>query len=286
MNKEQEKKLKWEPTCEMLEKLARNPPKWKGETIFVLRVLTVDKWEKKSSGYYPRYSVEESTYGVFRTVEEAERHMYHNADENGLYDETIFCQYLYEFPYGERWCWHRYVSCRVYDAHGNLTVQSVCSGMSDDDSVFGTFFGRPRDMMHPFKRGDIVEVLWGHEVSLAVMLHTPSTTEEVLEHYRRAKERDLERWGYDKIDNWLEFTAWENGVPKYFRGGDLLQDYSDDCYYVIDGLQDDKHDSHDHPATISLFAPHFKIPKRIRERFERYYQHWIDYNKSLGLTKF
>ncbi len=277
MNKEQEKKQKWEPTCEMLDRLAKNPPKWEGETIFVLHITTVGcRCEDMRRSLVQHYA-SDRFHGMFRTVEEAEREMRKNK-KGAMYGEKIFCQKLLEYPYGKIESDSEYVSWRAYDRYGNLVMQSVCAHTFGDDEEYkipyGVFYGRPDDMQ-PFKPGDLVEYLWQDEIHLAVVADTPFSTQKMLERYKRVleerKRRPTKRFADEKErEEYLEWIETSDALVS----GLLIQDYSDDTYYLLDGPDCATHDWHIHVEAENVFVPHGKVSEKVRERYQKFYERW------------
>lgn len=109
--------------------------------------------------------------------------------------------------------------------------------MSHDDE---TFYGRSEEQIR-FHKGDLVEVLMGREVKLAVVVGTPPTTEWISKKRKEIQDR---------------------------MGAEVMPfdfDCSDDSYTVIDGPG---YDYHDHVPTMQVFAPHYPIPHDIQEKYK------------------
>ena len=102
------------------------------------------------------------------------------------------------------------------------------------------FRGRPEEEIK-FHKGDIVEILSGNEVSLAIVVGTPLTT----------------RWVWEKNQS----TQDKRGLDE------LTFDESDDSYTVIDGPG---FEYHEHINAMYVFNPHFHVPIRIERRFKGY----------------
>ncbi len=245
-------------TYEEFMELSKNPPVWKGETLYELSVVSIEPYGRR----YPRYDVGTYTQGFFRTREEAEQVMRQNKEGKDKHGEKIYCYYLRECPYSLMSHVCDFVTCRVYDASGQLIEQALCSKMQHLDVDSNEFFGRTEDKLR-FKKGDIVEVL-GNKVWLAVVINTPPEPETVWavhnNYIRMLHRRHLEMGGREED---FSFDGRSEG---------LFSDAFDDSYTVIDGPSAA---CHHHIEATHIFAPHFAIPAKTRQRFERYYEAYL-----------
>ncbi len=230
-------------TYEKFMELSKNPPQWEGETLFKLTIITIDRWQRRR---YPKYGVCEYSHSFYHTREEAEQFMRQNTTGKDEFGSRIFCYYLHEYPYATILNVHKdYLSCRVYDEYGRMIEQSLCADIGFDNKC-RMFFGRPAEKVR-FKEGDIVEILdiYNSKVSLGVVIYLPMSPEKI--------------WRiYTKLD---------------MDSGFYALDASDDTYTFIYGSSYE-HD-YDHIAPIYFFTPHFKIPDKIRQRFENYYKNFL-----------
>ena len=129
---------------------------------------------------------------------------------------------------------------RLYDANGVLIDHTYCSGLlRDQDAVSGVFKGRPEKSLR-FKAGDIVEVLDGTEVRLAVVTAVPPTKEQ---HHEQVQNTGCR-------------------VP--------AMDASDDVVAVIYGSE-----GHDRVHTLNVMRPHAPLADEVRQRFEGYYKAFL-----------
>lgn len=190
---------------------------------------------------YPKFDIYEELPIWFLTLPEAEscvKEMVANVEgENKL---STYCFQIAQFPlgipaeHGAQW---------LYDESGNLVDYSITTWSGDDIST--TFFGRPENR-NRFKRGDIVEVINGDEVSLAVLVENSPSVKWCWNLYKRCL-RDYE----------------DKGLP-YFL------DASDDCCYLIDGPG---HDCHSHVSPLLIMKPRFTIPEAIEKEMKGWMKH-------------
>ncbi len=270
MNMKQEKNERNDLTYEEFIEISKNPPKWKGKTIFRLMKVVFGWYEERRR--YPTYSVDWLTQTYFQTLEAAERVM----RKNHLNKENIYCYYLLECPFGVEMWDKQYVSCRVYDKDGCLIERSLCADLLNGEYECERFFGRPVEMRR-FKPGDIVEVLHGDMVRLSIVVRIGRTPQEAWEYHNRKKENCLD---WHKENNTCEKTT----APGFFIRNEFFCDNSNDQYYCIYGPTDavGPVDHHDHVHPTNIFEPHLKVSKRMRERFEKYYNDLIEQERRLA----
>ncbi|MCD8209142.1 MAG: hypothetical protein LUD72_14480 [Bacteroidales bacterium] len=208
--------------------LSKKPPVWKGKTLYELSVVSIELYRRR----YPRYDVGTLSQGFFNTREEAEQAMRQHKEEKDKYAYETYCYYLHEYPCSRIINIADSVSCRVYDASGQLVEQTLCSNMRHLDDSSNEFFGRTENKLR-FKKGDIVEVLGRDEVWLAVVTATPPSPERVWTIHnnfkRTALKEHLERGGTE------EDFAYDGMCVGW--GMDAM----DDSYTVIDGPSADYH---------------------------------------------
>ncbi len=246
-------------TYEEFIELSKNPPVWEGETLYKLSVVSINRDRRR----YPRYDVGTYTQGFFHTREEAEQVMRQNKEGKSEQGDKIYCYYLQECPYSQMYHVYDFVTCRVYDAGGQLIEQSLCSKMDHLDVDSNEFFGRTENKLR-FKEGDIVEVLGKDKVWLSVVISTPPSPEQVWtihnNYIQMLLRRDLEMGGKEED---FSFDGRREG---------LFFEAMDDSYTVIDGPSAA---CHHHIEAIHIFAPHFTIPAKICQRFEKYYNEYL-----------
>ena len=173
-------------------------------------------------------------------------------------DTEIYCFHIKEFPIGEymSFNWEGYgVSWRLYDSTGRFLDRTYCSDLEfDHRTPYGQYRGRPEESFR-FKAGDIVEVLDGDEVRLAVATGAPLTIEwywELRERIRKRLEEEMQR---EVTDEELENA--------------YIPDSSDDQIPVIDGPS---YDTHEHVHILNIMPLRYPISKKLRDKYEGYYR--------------
>lgn len=243
---------------EEFKQLSEHPQHRDIPAIFQLEVIETDGLGEGKLSHYPIYQVRTYSRAYATTLEDAERLMRQDIlyrkrqKETDDWMQDVFCYYISEKPLGIMLSNGEYLSQRMYDAEGSLIDTSLCStgfrtyspnicNMSEyDRNEDETFHGRPEEQIR-FHKGDLVEVLMGHEVKLAVVVGTPPTTEWISK-----KRKEIQDRMGSKV------------MPFEF-------DISDDSYTVIDGPG---YDYHDHVSTMQVFAPHYPIPHDIHEKYK------------------
>ncbi len=224
---------------EKFKELALNPPRREEETIFEVTEYDVDSLPEHRRQPYPKFDVSESRVGFARSLQEAETLIRKAIDQAKEYETEIYCFHVREFPIGEILNGYFGVSARLYDSNGSCIDQTYCSDlMRDHGTEYGHFRGRV-EAAQRFKPGDIVEVLYGDKVALAVAVGSVFTPEWCWERMKNSKIKDYYIW-----------------------------DDSDDQVTVIDGPG---YDWHEHVSPLLMMHPRYPIPARIRKRFESYY---------------
>lgn len=240
--------------------LAEHPRHRNVPAIFLLEVIETEETEDNQPSPYPIYKVRTYSRAFATTLEEAERLMHQDIlyrkkiKESDDWMQEVFCYYISDKPLDMMHFKDEYLSQRMYDAEGSLIDKSLCStgfrtyspnicNMSEyDRNEDETFHGRSEEQIR-FHKGDIVEVLRGNEVKLAIVVGTPLTTEWIWK-----KRQEIE----EKLGS--EVMPYE-------------YDTSDDSYTVIDGPG---YEYHDHVSAMQVFAPHHPIPTDIQQKFRSF----------------
>lgn len=210
-------------TFEEFKELADRKPSMEGDWLYHLTHETlVDDYS------YPEFGIADHHKYLFRTLEDAEKYMREKlAPENKHYDTYRFL--IKQVPVGE---WERFIGATwVYDKDGRL-VETATSCHQYGHYPESYFFGRSENRIR-FHEGDIVEVVFGDTVHLAIVGAEPPTVEWFWGLYNRSKD-----YGYNT-------------------------DCGDDNYYVVDGPG-----CHDHPHSTMVMKPSRPIPQDIKEYFE------------------
>lgn len=131
------------------------------------------------------------------------------------------------------------MSCWLYDGEGVMIDKRTFPSYWSE----GRFVGRSEDEIR-FKFGDLVELYDGENVRLVYVL---------------ASSRNKE---------WYIRKSKENGEP-------YVGDISDDTYTVIErvgkGQFVDYMTNHNHVDALSLFKPHFNIPKNVLKYWKTFW---------------
>lgn len=245
-------------TFEEFREMAINPPRRDIETIFEVIEYDVRDLPGRRRRHYPKFDVRHFCVGFGRTVEEAEAIMLKAIAEKGEYDDEIYCFHIKEFPIGEymSFNWEGYgISWRLYDSTGRFLDRTYCSDLElDHRTPYGQYRGRPEESFR-FKGGDIVEVLDGDEVRLAVATGVPLT----IEWYWGLRERIRKR-----IVEEMQREVTDEGLEKAY-----IPDSSDDQIPVIDGPS---YATHDHVHILNLMPLRYPLSKNLRDQYEGYYR--------------
>lgn len=215
-------------TFEQFKALADRQPSFEGSWVYRLTHSTL--WGDYE---YPEFRIHNIGY-LFLSLEEAKKYMEERlVPETERYETYRFL--IEQVPIGD--AENLIGAAWVYDKDGSLveTSTTISYGKFPESS----FFGRSRERIR-FHEGDIVEVVDGDNVHLAIVGDEGPTVKWFWDLYRRSM---LERNKFGK---------------SYYSAG-----FSDDCYYVIDAPG-----CHAHQHVTTLMAPSLPIPQDIREYFE------------------
>ena len=248
-------------TFEEFREMAINPLRRDVDTIFQVIEYDVKDLPGRRRCHYPKFYVRHFCVGYCKTLTEAENVMKDAIREAGKYNTEIYCFHIKEFPIGEymSFNWEGYgVSWRLYDATGRFLDRTYCSDLElDHGTPYGRYRGRPEESFR-FKAGDIVEVLDGDEVRLAVATGAPLT----IEWYWELRERIRKRKGFiGECDEDRELTDEEVEAA-------YIPDSSDDQIPVIDGPS---YATHEHVHILNLMPLRYPISKNLRDKYEGYY---------------
>lgn len=248
-------------TYEEFKALALNPPRRDEETIFEVIEYDVKDLPGRKRNHYPKFDVRHYRVGICHTLPEAEALMYEAIKRAEEYNDEIYCFHIKEYPMGELldFLWEDYgESWRLYDSQGRFLDKTYCSSLEcDHRTIYGRYRGRPEESFR-FKAGDIVEVLDGDEVRLAVATGSGLSIEWYWEMWQRIKKKEgfiYTKDGSEMADDEVE--------ELYFP------DASDDQTPVIDGPS---YATHDHVHTLNIMPLRYPLSKKLRLRYENYYK--------------
>ena len=204
------------------------------------RVYELEVCIVKHPRRYPEYKVDYSSLAFCSSKESAEQIKDEILQSGGNWLNDIYCWYIYERVLDVNYDRSEYMACWLYHEKGVMIDKRLFQSYWSEDG----FIGRSEDEIR-FKFGDLVELYDGHTVRLAYVLASP-----------RKKE-----WYIQKTE--------ENGEP-------YVGDISDDTYTIIvkvgKGQFIDYMANHEHVDALSLFRPHFLIPKNISKYWKTFWE--------------
>ena len=213
-------------------------------TIFELRQIYV------KTHRYPTRKAEYYAYGLFTTLEKAEKGMHDivaqalkekaDAEREGEkdYDWAAIIGYVIrEIALNNTDMGWSGISIHTYTRLGEPNDDFVYT-TPDDPSGLLPFYGVPEEKIK-FQIGDIVEVVEYGYASLEIVAATPPSTQR----YEQCKQR------WEKEGN--------------FRRSGTYWDATDYCYLTY-ALGDG--DTHSHPEAPIVFAPTKKVPSKLRRK--------------------
>ncbi len=235
--------------------LAENPPLRIEETIFEVVEYDVSPLPERKRSHYPGFDVTNSRVGFARSLQEAEVLIGDALAKAEAKQTEVYCFYIKEYPMGENLSLIGAdfgVSCHLYDSNGQPLDKTYCSYLNRDyHTKYGHFRGRPQESIR-FKSGDIVEVLCGDEVILAVTGGSSPTIE----------------WCWDLRERISQGRPWQrkDGKPLTDEEIDAIYyfDCSDDQITVLYGPEG----SHEHVSPLFLMHPRYSISKRLAAKLK------------------
>lgn len=245
-------------TFEEFRKLAENPPRLKEETIFEVIEYDVSPLPERKRSHYPRFYVTNMRVGFGRSLQEAESLMAYAVDKAVCNQTEIYCFHIKEYPVAESLSLISTdfgLSCRLYDHTGMLLDMTYCSYLDRDlHTKYGHFRGRPQESMR-IKPGDIVEVLCGEEVMVAIATGSSPSIE----------------WCWNLRERISKNRHWQRKDGKPLSDEEIDKAYffdcSDDQITVVDGPE---FGSHDHVSPLFLLLPRYPISKRLSAKLKSY----------------
>ncbi len=208
-------------TFEEFQALANRKPNLQGDWLYK---VTQALYHKDLKYPYPKFELDYPRECYFKTFHAAENYVKNNK-------EDVYCSWITQIAYGHATGYGGNGAEWLYDNNGDLldyTITHGYLGKAEDD----TFFGRPKSRQR-FKVGDIVEVVTGKGVHLAVLNYQIPDVEWCWERYSK---RDDEYGFFYHLD------------------------FSDDSAVVVDGPS---YYYHDHVGALQLLKPRFPIPADI-----------------------
>lgn len=241
-------------TYEEFEQLALNPPRPDGETVFVVTEIDMCELPERRKHHYPKFEVFRHVIGYSKSLEGAEALMHRAVNLiSDDYINDIYCFHIHEHLLNAYEDWGDYgISWRLYGPTGKLIDHSWCDSRHYDVAPFSQFRGRPKSSIR-FKAGDIVEVLSGNTVRLAVATQSPV---------------DIE-WCWNYRDRIAKRLAEDGPVTDEMIETNYILDGSDDQAAVINGPG---YEYHDHISTLNIMPLRYNPNPRLRKRYEEYWK--------------
>ena len=216
---------------EEFEKLACRMPDLEGDWIYRLEQTELGDVPESP---YPKFEVGMTHTYYFRSFDKAESFMRSNHDNIQTYRNVIS-----QVPVGKE-CWQGGASW-LYDSEFNL-IDFTITTEQEDKPYNSHFFGRPANRQR-FEEGDIVEVLDGENVSLALLVANPPDVEWCWHVYCRSME------------------------DKHFQQYHL--DYSDDSAIVLEGPD---YSYHRHVSPLFLMKPSLPIAPELADEIKSWHE--------------
>lgn len=251
-------------TYEEFKQKAAHPTHRDIPSYFQIKVIEMDEYSNDyASKHYPKYKTVSNIAAIALSMKEALELMQKDIvcrNEEEEYYHEVFCYTIVEKPLNAMSYEGEKLAEWIYDAKGKLIDQTFCASAftyytsydyyNPNETLPDEIFrGRSEEQIR-FHRGDIVEVFSGDEVSLAIVVGTPLTTEFVW----KKNQDETNKRGLDEIP----------------------YDETDDSYTVIDGPG---YEYHEHIPSTCLFAPHYHVPARLERRFKGYLEKAEYYEK-------
>lgn len=175
-------------------------------------------------------------------------------------NQQLYALYVYELPYNAEISCNQYRRLWVYDRHGRLVSQSVCSTLIEDLSTpFAKFRGRD----DAFSPGDVVEVYDRDKgtVTLGVVARSPRTIGQC--------------WEVRKI---VEKVCIREGVGVEHTDDNYWLYADEDCYCVVTGA-DFKH-QHSFPRATDVLPLSSPLPPYMRDQYDKYFHLSMKYHQQ------
>ena len=231
-------------TFEDFDRYANRKPDFEGNWIYKVEQAFFTKKRRRSKSKYPKMEIDRKEERFFLTYPDAVEFIRKNKPDD------LYCSWLTQVPAGEPS--HYFGAAWLFDPHGEMIDYTItyhlCIDESfDKDGTRTVFFGRPQSRLR-FKKGDIVEVCYRDEVTLAVVDRDVTDVEWSWGVYNRCRKEDYK------------------GIPgvKFY-----ILDDSDESMIVIDGPS---YACHDHVSPLRVMKPRFPIPAELEAEMNT----WIE----------
>ncbi len=237
-------------------------------SVFEVEKVTVESLPERCRQHYPKYKLHSWERAICTSLAQAEevlkKYVEKYKEEHPKdWCEDVFCYYIREYPSGvhlspnEDWL----LSWRLYNAEGEMIDRSICCGLNVNEN-FCKYGGRD-DNQFRFKKGDIVEFVWNHEVELGFVVSLPPSIDFVKER----RERIVQEFKEEMKAKGKAIECSDNEIRDIYS-----LDISDDSYIV---LTTSDYVSHNHISTMDIFAPHYPVPNYMRKKLNESYQKFL-----------
>lgn len=238
--------------------LAQNPPYPDGKSVYRIDVHRF-KHKPQADGFPTGFEVvktQSSIYPDFETVQFILRRFVSREYMN----QQLYALYVYELPYNADISGDLYRRLWVYDRHGQLASQSVCSTLIED---LNTSFAKFRGRDDGFTPGDVVEMYDRDKglVTIGVVVRSPRTVEQC--------------WEVRKI---VEKVCIKEGVGAEHTDDNYWLYADEDCYCVVTGA-DFRH-QHSFPRATDVLPLSSMMPPHVRDQYDTYFHLAMKYHQQ------
>lgn len=245
-------------TLDEFKAFAQNPPYREGKSVY--RIYVHRFKHKPQAGSYPTKFEVVNTQSFIYPDFDSVQFMIRRFVSREYMNQQLYALYVYELPYNADISNNLYRRVWVYDRHGQLVSQSVCSTLIEDlNTPFAKFRGRDE----AFKPRDVVEVYDRDKglVTIGVVVRSPRTTEQC--------------WEVRKI---IEKVCIKEGVGAEHTDDNYWLYGDEDCYCVVTG-PDFKH-QHSFPRATDVLPLSTPLPLHVREQYDTYFHLAMKYHQQ------
>jgi len=245
-------------TFEEFRALAQNPQYPEGKSVYRIDVHRL-KHKPQADSCLSEFEVVRTQSFIYPDLDTV-RFMIRRFVSNECMNQQLYALYVYELPYNADISDNLYRRLWVYDRHGQLVSQSVCSTLIEDlNTPFAKFRGRDG----AFSPGDVVEVYDRDKgsVTIGVVVRSPRTIEQC--------------WEVRKI---VEKVCIKEGVGAEHADGNYWLYADEDCYCVVTGA-DFKH-QHYFPRATDVLPLSSPLLPHVRDQYDTYFHLAMKYHQQ------
>ena len=231
-------------TFEDFNRYANREPDFEGNWIYKVEQAFFIKKRSRSKSQYPKIEIDRREERYFLTYPDAVEFIQKNKPDD------LYCSWLTQVPTGDPA--YYFGAAWLFDPHGEMVDYTITYRLDidesfDKDGTRTVFWGRPQSRLR-FKKGDIVEVYYRDEVTLAVVHRDVTDVEWSWGVYNRCR---------DDFRRHIDKKIW------------YILDDSDESMTVIDGPS---YACHDHVSPLRVMKPRFPIPAELEAEMNT----WIE----------